>query len=89
MSNIHIEDSYKISKHSFEAVLATKQDAEAQEVKAHRSAYSLKMEWATHNALYALGIARERTKDCDLDYPCDKPAWLYCIIGSLVWLFIK
>lgn len=54
MSNIHIADSYKVSKHSFEAVLATKQDAEAQEVKAHRSTYSLKKikrELNLHNAL--------------------------------------
>ena len=89
MANIHIADSYKVSKHSFKAVLATYTDSEAQDVKAHRSTYSLLMEWATHNWLYSLGIARERTKDCDLDYPCDKPAILYCIIGTLVWLFIK
>ena len=71
MSNIHIEDSYKISKHSFKAVLATKQDAEAQEVKAHRCYYSLLCEWLVHSFLAHWGIAVERTKDVDLDSPFD------------------
>lgn len=88
MSNIHIHESYKVSKRSFKAVLATFTDAEAREVKAHRSTYSLCAEWACHNFLYRIGIARERTKDVDLDYPCDKPEWLYIVLGTIVKLFI-
>lgn len=88
-SNIHIVDSYNVSKHRFESVLATYTYEQAVEVKAHRSLFSLKMEWATHNFLYNLGVKRDRTKDCDLNFPCDQPEWLYCIIGTLVWIFIK
>ena len=54
-----------------------------------RSINSLAKEWATHNALYCLGYQRERTKDVDLDIPSDHPEWMYKIIGTLVWLFIK
>lgn len=88
MANIHIPDSYKVSKHSFKAVLATYVDIEATEVKAHRSLYSLKCEWAVHNALHSLGLWKERTKDVDLNYPC-KWAWAYVIIGTIVMPFIK
>lgn len=34
-----------------------------------RSNFSLLLEWASHNLLYDLHIARERTKDVDLEYP--------------------
>ena len=88
MSNIHIKDSYRISKHSFKAVLATYNDKQAKDVKSHRSLYSLQMEWAVHNCLYSLGLYKNRTKDVDLNYP-NKWAWLYCIIGTLVYPFIK
>lgn len=88
-SNIRIVDSYKVSKHRFESVLATYTDVQAMEVKTHRSLFSLKMEWATHNFLYNLGVKRERTKNVDLDYPCDKPEWVYCVMGTLIWIFIK
>lgn len=54
-----------------------------------RSDCSLKSEWAVHNALYAIGYQRERTKDCDFDIPSDHPEWMYKILGTLVWPFIK
>ena len=88
MSNIHIEDSYRISKHSFKAVLATYTDEQSQEVKAHRCQYSLICEWSCHNALYALGLWRDRTRSVDLNYP-NKWAWLYCIVGTLAYPFIR
>lgn len=89
-SNIHIVDSYKVSKHRFESVLATYTEEQAVEVKAHRSLFSLKMEWATHNFLYNLGAKRERTKDVDLNYP--QKLWekvAYPILGIFAWLFVK
>ena len=46
-----------------------------------RSLFSLKMEWLCHNTLYRLGIQRDRTKDADLDYPCDRPEWQYIACG--------
>ncbi|MBQ0154749.1 MAG: hypothetical protein KBS70_08230 [Bacteroidales bacterium] len=51
-----------------------------------RKRASLKLEWACHSFLYQMQIARERTKDVDLDYP-NKKAWLYCICGVLCWIF--
>lgn len=96
MGNIHIQDSYKISKLNFGTVLDNREskaklmkDEGELEVFSHRSRFSLKMEWTVHNFLYGLHIRREQTKDCDLDYPCDKPEWLYCLLGLLTWLFIN
>lgn len=94
--NIHITDSYKISKREFHNVLINREyeahwhniESEIQ-VFEHRSRFSLKMEWAVHNFLYAIGYKRAQTKDADLDYPCDKPEWIYCVLGCLVWIFIK
>lgn len=89
-NNIHIEDSCNLTKKELRYIIGYLQEHYPDiPVIRHRSRYSLLTEAATHNALYALGIQRERTKDCDLDYPCDKPAWLYCIIGTLIWPFIK
>lgn len=45
--------------------------------------FSLVMETVTHKVLYKLGLWKNRTKDVDLDNPCDKPEWLYIIIGIL------
>ena len=89
-SKIRIKDSYKVSKHRFESVLATYTDAQAMEVKAHRSLFSMKMEWASHNLLYSLGLFRSHTKDVDLDDPMkwwEKP--VYPVVGLIAWLFIK
>ena len=88
--NIRIPDSYEVSKHGFDAILDHLQyrypDCEVWK----RSRWSLKFELATHNALYALGIARERTKDADLDVP---QSWYvrvaYNVVGAVVWVFIK
>lgn len=88
IANIHIEDSYRVSKNSFKAVLATYNNESANIVKSNRSTYSLCMEWAVHNCLYSLGLWKERTKDVDLNYP-NKWSWLYCVLGTLVYPFIK
>ena len=53
-----------------------------------RTLFSLKMEWICHNFLYLVGYERERTKDVDLDNPCDQPEIIYIICGILVWLFV-
>ena len=55
-----------------------------------RSMDSLKREWAAHNALHAMGIARKQTAHADLNWP---QHWLirlgYDIIGTIAWPFIK
>lgn len=97
MGNIHIKDSYRISRHSFRAVLdlresnaKAKGDTNELEVFGNRSKFSLMMEWAAHNFCYALGIARARTSDADLNYPQKWYARIgYTVAGILVWLFIR
>lgn len=93
--NIHITDSYKVAKRDFEKVLLGREwDAYAEcnqseiVVFQNRIHFSLKMEWACHNFLYNLGIARERTASVDLNYP-NKWEWLYIIGGIAVWLFVR
>lgn len=89
IKNIHIEDSYNYPKSEMipelEAIKVYHPECEVFK----RSMFSLKCEWITHNALYALGLWKDRTKDVDLDYPCDKPEWVYMVLGILVWPFIK
>ena len=88
-ANLHLIDSYKESKRLFKsdllAIKASNQDSEVW----MREICGMKLEWACHNALYHLHIARERTKDCDLNAPqsfLEKAA--YSVLGILVWPFI-
>lgn len=86
MANIRIDYSALVSKKHFDRVLSQYANTE---VMQHRSLFSLKMEWAVHNFCYMIGYKRERTRDVDLDYPCDKPEWIYKICGMICWIFIK
>lgn len=88
-NNIHITDSYKISKKEFKSILEYLREVYTScEVFNHRSIFSLCMEWTVHNFLYNINIQRDRTKDVDLNYP-NKHSLVYNIIGVLTWLFIK
>ena len=84
-----ISNSYKISKKDFQKVLDYCKSENKDAKIFNRTDRSLKAEWAVHNFLYNINYKRNQTKDVDLDYPCDKPEWVYKILGSLVWLFIK
>lgn len=89
-NNICIIDGAEVKKEQFPVILhIIRRVYDDCEVLNKRTDFSLKMEWAVHCFLYRLGIKRARTKDVDLDYPCDKAEWLYKLIGCLVWLFIK
>ena len=88
--NVHIPDSFEVSKHSFADVLGRIRQSHPDCEVWRRSRWSLKAEWAVHNALYGLGIARERTKDVDLNHPL--PWYVegaYIVFGTIVWVFIK
>ena len=83
-------DSYKISKKNFKS--------EIKQIRAFHPSFEvwkrqdnqICLEWACHNACYALGIKREQTKDCDLEYPQSFGVRAaYAVCGCLVWLFIK
>lgn len=84
-----IYDSYKYSKNVFKTELTKLKALYTDMPIFGRSINSLVKEWATHNALYCLGYERERTKDVDLDIPSDHPEWMYKVIGTIVWPFIK
>jgi hypothetical protein len=87
---IKLLDSYQVSKwdflHELDVVRLQTWGSEVWK----RSMTSLMREWSTHNALYALGIARERTADVDLNaqlkWYASAAYWLF---GALVWPFIK
>ena len=55
-----------------------------------RSERSLRLEWASHNLAYSLGIRREKTKDCDLNFILP---WymklVYSIVGTIALWLIK
>lgn len=90
IDNIHIYDSYAIKGRDFGDCLRQIEREKGNQtiVFDKRTYFSLKMEWTTHNALYLCHFKRSQTKDVDLNYPCDKPEWLYCIVGVLCWIFL-
>lgn len=89
-SNLHLVDSYKVVKRKFDRELAQIKGLHPNSDVWKRSFRSIRMEWATHNALYALHLFRSRTKDCDLNYPQKWYARVaYAVAGTLVWPFIK
>ena len=55
-----------------------------------RSDMSLINEWRSHNLAYKLGIKRDKTADCDLNY---EQKWYeriaYFLVGTIAFLFIK
>lgn len=86
---VTIYDSYKVRKWNMRPVLKrVRRDADMETDVFKRSIFSLKMEWICHNFLYFVGIERERTKDVDLDNPCDQPEWMYILFGLIVWIFV-
>ena len=56
----------------------------------HRSEGSIKREWAAHTLAYNLGIKREKTADCDLNY---EQKWYnklaYGVVGTIALWVIK
>ena len=89
-NNIHMESSFEISKEDFESELKMLREQYPDSLVWNRSMDSLKREWAAHNALHAMGIARKQTAHADLNWP---QHWLirlgYDIIGTIAWPFIK
>ena len=88
--NIHLIDSYLYPKKQFERHLNRIWGLHPSCEVWNRSRKSLKREWGVHNVLYSLGIARARTKDCDLNY---QQRWYvslgYAVLGFILWPFVK
>lgn len=87
-NSIRIKNGYLVKGSAFGFVLNRIRAEEPNEVTANRSNYSLSCEWAVHNALYKLGLFRSRTKDVDMEYPC-RIVWLYIILGSIIYPFVR
>jgi len=88
--NLRIFDSYLVRKKNFQGRLNSIKAIHSNSDIWKRSPRSMRMEWATHNGLYAMGILRDKTKDVDLNYPQKWYAKIgYALCGNLFWLFIK
>lgn len=69
-NNIHIQDSYVITKRKDMKDILEKLKAEYPEcLSFKRTMYSLTSEWKTHNRLYRLGYKKDRTGSVDMNYP--------------------
>ena len=73
-NNIHIECSCTVeNKSEMSTILTTLKvqvaQAQIQSPFDNRTIESMINEWVSHNNCYKLGIAPDRTKDCDLNYP--------------------
>ncbi len=89
-NNIHFINSFEIPKTLLQPTLTGICRKHPTLNVWKRTINSLKKEWATHNLCYKLGIARNRTKDVDLNYPLK---WymriLYSVIGTVALWIIK
>lgn len=70
-SNIHIENSYKVSgRKDMEKVLKyLRKNYACNIILSNRDNASMINEWVSHNRLYRLSIAKEHTESVDLNYP--------------------
>lgn len=90
LENLHIYGSCDVPKVQFDRQLYNIRDLYPSCHVWQRPIRSLCLEWATHNALFAMGIKKGRTRDVDLNYPIKWWVELaYKIAGTIVWPFIK
>lgn len=91
-ADLMLIDSYKVSKWHFRKELKSifYEGNNSMYAVWNRSICGMCLEWAVHNACYALHIKRSSTKDVDLNYPRTFWEWLgYTFFGCLVWIFIE
>lgn len=88
-NNIQIKDSYEVSKKRFDDIIKRlRMNLPEHPVLLKRNNGSIKKEWAIHNLLYKLGIARSHTRDLNINYPL-RNIWkiIYNIFGTFcIWL---
>ena len=88
--DIHIENSYEVSKKDFKNVLKYIKNTYNCEAFYYRTIYDMECEWAVHNFCYNIGFMKDKTAHLDLDYPLAWPIrLLYIVTGSIARLFIK
>lgn len=89
-NNIHIKDSWKVvCPWDMTTVLETMREyvyeagIKMDNPLNHRSNWSMRREWITHNNLYTLGYKPQRTGSVDLNYPQKWYVKVAYFIGSL------
>ena len=85
--NIHIKDSFEVPKMEFRKYIRTALEMHPEYVR--RKVFPLIMEWAVHNFLYRVNYKWKQTKDVDLNVQPLYKTILYCILGCLVWVFVR
>ena len=87
---VKLIDSYNVSKEKFSRELMRIKNIHPDCPLWQRSERSLLTEWASHNLAYLMGIRRDKTKDCDLNFTL---AWymklVYSIVGTIALWLIK
>ena len=89
-NNIQLKSSFEVSKDDFERVLAAIRERHPDSLVWNRSMDSLKREWAIHNAVHALGLARKQSAHTDLNWP--QPWYVrlgYAVAERIAWRVIK
>lgn len=91
LGEIHITDSYKVSKKDMLSIIRELRKVYPDNiVLKNRTDKSLKREWLVHNLLYKLNYQVKRTKDVGLDYPQSKKYKIgYRILGALAALILR
>lgn len=81
-NNIHITDSFQYTtKKEMKEIIQYLKKLYLDHIVFTRSISSLVKEWQSHNLLYRLRIAKDRTKDVDLECP---QKWYYKIAYFLL-----
>lgn len=87
---VKIYDAYLVPKGRFESEMNVIREKHPTCRLWKRSMGSLRREWAGHVLAYNLGIRRDKTADCDLDY---EPKWYhnlaYWVVGNIALLVIR
>ena len=87
---VKLYDSYLVPKAKFGRALSSIRNLHPSCLLWGRTDGSLRREWAAHNLLYALGIQRSKTADCDLEF---EQTWYhklaYGVVGTIALWVIK
>ena len=86
-NNTHIENSYlvKSRKDMREILYFIELNSQYDDAIRRIPLATMLREWRAHNLLYALGIARKRTKDVDLNETKWYVRAAYFVLSSMYW----
>jgi hypothetical protein len=79
--NVMIVDSYKIRRLKYMLDVINYIKTLNNTIISKRKTLSLLSEWRAHNLLYWMGIERERTMHCDLNFENSFKKFLYMILS--------